>query len=402
LSSPGQLEDLVSSVDSNPSSGIVYVTGSTLGNLGASVRIGGRDAYIARFNLTNGDQVGNIQHIGSVGDDFGYSIVVDNARSTVYTAGSVGNSSMNGVSPVGNATDQFVTAYSLSLAHIWTRIIGSTGFNDAAFSIAIHPSSGNIYVAGSHDGSMIPAVNVQSTFYGQSDFSLSAMAVNNSLLWTRVGGSASADLARSCAFNSNGSLYMAGKFDASISMISFQTDRNDSLASVNVQPWPTCYNNLWTVTFLSSFTQTVNQTITVMSVNTIISSVTTTQTTIIIQQSSVTVTPTGLDSQGSSNNAAAEAAANGDIILTVGIALTSACVILTGGLVVFVVLRRKKDNESAVFRTPYRNTESFYPDVFRRNNSVLSEADKLFTATAITDNTGNVQAYITTDLQTKS
>jgi hypothetical protein len=240
-------------------SSVIYTTGSTTGRLGlASMNNGGSDVFVTKHSVNNGNLISAVQ-FGSSADDSGLSIAADANGTVLYLVGYAGGSIMS-KSLVSTGEDQMVAALSTSsLNLIWIGFIGGIGFNDRATSLALHPSTGVVYVGGFINAALANSgLNVQSTSYGNFDLTLSAIHPKGCLLWSRVGGSGLNDQAGNLAFNKNGVLFMAARINGSNGYLVHTLDAtgntsfNQPVTSVgatsfsgscNGSAWAVIYNN---------------------------------------------------------------------------------------------------------------------------------------------------------------
>ena len=153
----------------HPASGEIYVVGETLsdrfpGTAGGAqpIKDGGRDAFIAYLSA----DLQNLQqstYLGANGRDIGYDITFHRTSGEVYVTGFTGSGTSVDAFPgttggaqdtPGGDYDAFVSRLRSDLQELYqsTYLEGSRG--DIAHSVAIDPSSGNVYVTGqtrSHD-----------------------------------------------------------------------------------------------------------------------------------------------------------------------------------------------------------------------------------------------------------
>jgi uncharacterized repeat protein (TIGR02543 family) len=141
----------------SPITGEVYVAGSTrstnlpntTGGAQASHGGGSWDAFVARLSA---DLTSIIQstYLGGSGDDVAYAIAIS-STGDVYVAGLTGSPNFPGTTGgySGNS-DAFVARLSANLANdsvFRSTYLGGSG-DDVAYALAIHPTTGEVYVAG--------------------------------------------------------------------------------------------------------------------------------------------------------------------------------------------------------------------------------------------------------------
>jgi uncharacterized delta-60 repeat protein len=125
----------------NDSSGNIYVTGFTQGGLDGNTNSGGKDIFLVKYN-SSGTKIWTKQ-LGTSKDEDGYQVTTDSTGHiymTGYTDGDLdGNTSSGG-------RDIFLIKFNSSGTKIWTKQLG-TSKNDEGYEVTID-SSGNIYVTG--------------------------------------------------------------------------------------------------------------------------------------------------------------------------------------------------------------------------------------------------------------
>ncbi|MFN3629497.1 MAG: SBBP repeat-containing protein, partial [Casimicrobiaceae bacterium] len=160
--------DIASALAIDPVSGEVYVAGST-GSTdfpgttgGAQTTFGGgtSEVFVARFDaeLT---KLYQSTYLGGSGADYADGLAIHPVSGEVYVAGSTNSSAFPGTAggaqaSFGGLYDAFVTRFNAKLTtqHQSTYLGGSA--NDDALALAIHPVSGEVYVAGSTNSSAFP------------------------------------------------------------------------------------------------------------------------------------------------------------------------------------------------------------------------------------------------------
>lgn len=174
-------------------SGNIYVTGWTSGNLDGIQNKGGLDAYLAKFDSTGTKQW--VNQFGTSSEDSGYGITID-GNSNIYIVGE----SQSGLTP---SSSSFVTKYDTSGLFQWSLNIENTN-RVAARSIAID-TNGNIYVAGSVEGSLY-----SNAFLGVFDAFLIKYDSFGVKQWVKQIGTTSMDGATAVNLDDNGNVYLVG------------------------------------------------------------------------------------------------------------------------------------------------------------------------------------------------
>ena len=131
----------------------IYVTGGVSGSFSGNTSAGNYDSYVAKYNSSMSLQWVNqfgVSGTASNGEDeYGKDLVVDSSGNVYVTGNTTGN--LNSVSAVGNI-DTYVVKLNSSGSTVWTKIIGSSAY-DRAGGITIN-SSGAIIVNGSAQGNI--------------------------------------------------------------------------------------------------------------------------------------------------------------------------------------------------------------------------------------------------------
>jgi hypothetical protein len=182
-------EDRAYALAIHPASGEVYVAGITdsTGSSFPGVRAGAQtgygggiyDGFVSRFSADLGTLVRS-SYLGATGTELANALVIHPASGEVYLAGwTVGGGSFPGVSGGaqgsygGGNADGFVSRFSADLASlIRSSYLGAAGY-DEANALAIHPASGEVYVAGytNSTGTTFPGVTrgAQGSYVGGTD-----------------------------------------------------------------------------------------------------------------------------------------------------------------------------------------------------------------------------------------
>jgi len=156
----GSGSDLAYALAIHPTSGEVYVAGGTTSNDfpgttgGAQAAIsGGGDAFVARVNaaLTT---LGQATYLGGTGNETAQALAIHPTSGDVYVAGGTNSTDLpgrtGGPQPGygGGASDAFVARLNADLTTLdQTTYLGGSA-NEYGQALAIHPTSGEVYVAG--------------------------------------------------------------------------------------------------------------------------------------------------------------------------------------------------------------------------------------------------------------
>jgi hypothetical protein len=129
------------------SSGNVYVTGYTGGGLDGNTHTGGDDLLVVKYNSSGLKQW--TQQLGTSTQDYGQGITSDSSGN-VYVTGQT-NGDLDGNTSAGGF-DIFVVKYNINGVKQWTRQLG-TSADEYAFGIT-SDSSDYFYVTGHTSGSL--------------------------------------------------------------------------------------------------------------------------------------------------------------------------------------------------------------------------------------------------------
>ena len=128
--------------------GALYITGSTKGNVNNQISNGGRDAFISKFNSNGVEEWTTL--LGSIESDSAKDIAISSDGSLYITGDTFGNldNQSNNDLPNDNFTtdDIFISKFNSNGRKQWTRLFGSTSFDDSK-DLEIGPD-GNIFITG--------------------------------------------------------------------------------------------------------------------------------------------------------------------------------------------------------------------------------------------------------------
>ncbi|MBN2724369.1 MAG: SBBP repeat-containing protein, partial [Deltaproteobacteria bacterium] len=161
------------------------------------------DAFLTKFD-SSGNKVWTKQW-GTSSYDYAYSVAVDSSGN-LYVAGST-EGSLDGNTSAGSS-DAFLTKFDSSENKVWTKQWG-TSSGDFANSVAVDPS-GNLYVAGFTAGSLDG-----NTSASGGDAFLTKFDSSGNKVWTKQWGTSSGDGANSVAMDNNGNIIIAGYTESS-------------------------------------------------------------------------------------------------------------------------------------------------------------------------------------------
>ena len=178
--------------------GNVYIAGYTSGNLDGEINAGGIDAFVVMYD-PDGNKLWT-RIVGSAYDDIATSVAVDRTGNIVVAGHTFGN--LDGQTNTGFA-DAFLLKYDHTGSKLWTRLLGSSGY-DYAREVAID-AEGSIAVTGSTAGNLAGQINA-----GDTDAFVAKYDPAGNTLWTQLLGTDGMDESWGIALDSTGSIYIAG------------------------------------------------------------------------------------------------------------------------------------------------------------------------------------------------
>lgn len=179
--------------------GAVYVVGATSSDLNGQTNNGSRDAFICKFSASGESQWTRLYGSTYRSSTEGANDVAVAPDGSIYITGTKWSSETGSF-----LTDAFVVKYS-STGVLETAKTFRTGSSlESSRSISVD-QDGTVYVAGYTRGSFSGQINK-----GSEDIFLRAYSSGGDLRWTRMIGSSYYDDAYSTAVSSDGSIYVAG------------------------------------------------------------------------------------------------------------------------------------------------------------------------------------------------
>jgi|JI10StandDraft_1071094.scaffolds.fasta_scaffold17548_5 hypothetical protein len=231
----GTLGDGANSLAIHPTTGDVYIAGYTQSTdlpgttSGVQTAYGGGeyDGFIARFNaaLTLPLQA---SYIGGMLDDYPWALAIHPTTGNVYVAGQTSSADFPKVTGGAQSVNfpfghhGFVTRFNAALtAQLQSTYHGGTG-EDSVMSLAIHPATGDVYIAGVTSSSDLPGVAggaqsaiAQTTTSFDDAFVTRLNASLTSVLQSTYLGGTKFDMARALAIHpTTGEVYVAGETES--------------------------------------------------------------------------------------------------------------------------------------------------------------------------------------------
>jgi hypothetical protein len=217
--------DVANALAIHPSSGDVYVAGLTESTdfpktAGAeqTTNGGGQDGFVTRLNAALTTRLQST-YLGGGANDVAFAIAIHPASGEVYVAGRTQSTDFPKVAGaeqgiIGGGSDAFVTRLNSTLtARLQSTYLGGSAF-DSATALVIHPSFGDVYVAGSTSSTNFPKVAgaQQATLGGPQDAFVTRLNATLTLRVqsTYVGGSDFEDATALAIHPASGDVYMVG------------------------------------------------------------------------------------------------------------------------------------------------------------------------------------------------
>ena len=199
---------------STDSSGNVYVAGATNGGLDGT-NAGYNDLFVVKYNSSGTKQW--TKQLGTSWEDKATGVTVDSSGNVYVTGTTEGNLDGNSNSGCGPFTcvppgyqDLFLVKYNSSGNKQWTKQLGASGYHDSVGGISMD-SSGNIYVAGGTGGDLDGNNNAKDcNLWCTTDLFVVKYYDNGTKHWTKQMGTLESEKANGVANDSSGNLYVTG------------------------------------------------------------------------------------------------------------------------------------------------------------------------------------------------
>jgi uncharacterized delta-60 repeat protein len=178
------------------SSGNVYISGATYGNL-AGTNKGSYDAFVAKYN--SGGKLLWKKQWGTSGYDESSSVATDSSGN-VYISGRIEATLEN--------FDVFVAKYNSSGSLLWEKQLG-TSSDDNSWGVATD-SNGNVYISGLTEGALA------GTNKGEYDAWVAKYNSSGKLQWKQQLGTSEYDYSYGVATDSSGNVYISGSTNGAL------------------------------------------------------------------------------------------------------------------------------------------------------------------------------------------
>ena len=188
------------------SDGSIYASGSTTGTQDGQTYNGGNyDAFITKYN-PDGTKVWT-RLLGSSSFESA-SALTTGSDGSIYVSGYTGGN-LDGQTYNGGDSDAFITKYNPDGTKVWTKLLGTSGRDEA--NTLSTGGDGSIYVSGYTTGNLDGQTNS-----GDLDAFITKYNADGTKVWTKLLGSRGYDEAHDMTTDSNGSIYIAGYAEGSL------------------------------------------------------------------------------------------------------------------------------------------------------------------------------------------
>ena len=183
--------------------GSIYVSGCTTGALDGQTNSGSKDAFLTKYSADGTKAWTKL--LGTSGNDEAYALTTG-LDGSIYVSGYT-TGALDGQTNSGG-TDAFLTKYSADGTKVWTKLLGSTGLDS---SLALTTGlDGSIYVSGNTTGALDGQTNS-----GSGDTFLTKYSADGTKAYTKLLGSSTNyfDVDNLSALTSglDGSIYVSGR-----------------------------------------------------------------------------------------------------------------------------------------------------------------------------------------------
>ena len=181
------------------SSGNIYVSGYTEGNLDGNTNSGQGDIFLVKYNSSGTKQW--TKQLGTSKNEQGLGVTTDSSGS-IYVTGFT-TRGLDGNKSSGKS-DIYLVKYNSSGTKQWTKQLGVESLDDLGNGVTTD-SSGNVYVTGYTKGGLDG-----NTSSGESDIFLVKYNSSGTKQWTKQLGTCGNDYGQGVTIDSSDNIYMTG------------------------------------------------------------------------------------------------------------------------------------------------------------------------------------------------
>ena len=184
--------------------GSIYLAGTSGGNLDRQINLGFIDVFVVKYTAEGNKAWTRL--LGSETDDYAAALTTS-LDNSIYVAGYT-RGNLDGQVNSGSS-DAFIAKYGSDGTKIWTRLLGTSGYENAtALTTGL---DGSIYVSGSTTGSLDGQINS-----GKADAFITKFNPDGSKAWTRLLGGTNYERANALTAGNDGAIYVAGYTDGNL------------------------------------------------------------------------------------------------------------------------------------------------------------------------------------------
>jgi hypothetical protein len=184
--------------------GSIYVSGTSYGALDGQTNGGGIDAFLTKYSADGTKAWTKL--LGTSGSENAYALTTG-LDGSIYMSGDTSGALDGQTNSGGN--DAFLTKYSTDGTKVWTKLLGTSGTDYA--SALTTGLDGSIYASGWTDGSLGGQTNS-----GGNDAFLTKYSADGTKAWTNLLGSSGNDGATALTTGLDGSIYVSGWTDGAL------------------------------------------------------------------------------------------------------------------------------------------------------------------------------------------
>ena len=202
--------------------GEIFVSGTTQGDLGGKTNEGLTDAFLAKLDVAGNTQW--IELLGTTGDDEARGLSIDSDDNIYVAGGSAG--SLGGLPYAGGVRDMFLAKYDDSGNMVWLKLVGGV-FSDVIRDVVVDTND-NIYVCGWYSE-------------GGAQIYLAKYDTSGSLRWSRMLGEPGNDFCGKVITDTAGNIYLTGD-----SVTNLDGNLNQGDRDIVIAKYDSAGNKLWT------------------------------------------------------------------------------------------------------------------------------------------------------------
>ena len=179
--------------------GSIYVSGTTYGGLDGQTNRGSGETFLAKYSA-DGTKIWT-KLLGTSGDDSPYALTTG-LDGSIYVCGAT-TGALDGQTYSGGSYDAFLTKYSADGTKVWTKLLGTSGEEQAtALTTGL---DGSIYVGGYTNGVLDGQAKT-----GDMDVFLTKYSADGTKVWTKLLGTSGTDASTALTTGLDGSIYLSG------------------------------------------------------------------------------------------------------------------------------------------------------------------------------------------------